>query len=101
MKPCQKSIGRDAAIALYESNWWADKEPREIAEFQMHHAELCMPFDKFHEAMEKTLERPIFTHEFGLDFDGLLAELMGDRAAPSFADVLALIPAEKLVVVAA
>jgi hypothetical protein len=97
----QKSIGREAAIVLYDSGWWKDRPAREVAEFQMHHAELCMPFDEFQHAMQQTLGRPVWTHEFGLDLDGLLAELMGERSAPSFADIFALIPADKLVVVAA
>lgn len=97
----QKSIGRDAAIALCESGWWKGKAAREIAEFQMHHVELCLPFSDFHKAMEDTLGRPVWTHEFGLDFDGLLAELMGERPAPSFDQIVGLIPADKRLVVVA
>lgn len=100
MKAFQVSIGREAALALYDSGWWQSKSPREIAEFQMQTAELCMPFDKFHAAMGETLGRPVFTHEFGLDFGGLWSELMGEREAPSMDAILSLIPAEKLVVVA-
>lgn len=97
----QNSIGKDAAVALYESGWWSNKTAREIADFQMHTAELCMPFGEFQKAMEEALGRPVFTHEFGLNYDGLLAELMGERAKPSFAEVLAMIPAEKLLIVSA
>jgi hypothetical protein len=98
MKKWQQSIGRDAAVALYDGGWWKDKTAREIAEFQMHTAELCLPFGEFHKAMEETLGRPVWTHEFGLDADGLLAELMGERPAPTFTQVLALIPEEKRLV---
>jgi hypothetical protein len=95
----QHSIGRDAAIALYDSGWWNGKPAREIAEFQMHTTEMCMPFADFHKAIEATLGRPVWTHEFALDIDGLQAELMGEREKPSFAEIMALIPADKLVIV--
>lgn len=102
MRDWQKSIGRDAAIKLYESGWWKDKTAREVAEFQMHIAELCMPFGDFQMAVQGALGRPVWTHEFGLDMDGLLAELMGERPAPDFASILALLPpAEKVVVIGA
>lgn len=101
MKDWQQSIGSEAAIALYDTKWWSGKPEREVAEFQMHHAELCMPFDEFHRCMEVALGRPVWTHEFGLDFDGLLAELMGERKAPTFGQILALIPEEKRLVVVA
>lgn len=99
MRPYQQSIGRDAAIALGATGWWATTSARAIAEFQLHTAELCMPFGEFHRAIEEALGRPVWTHEFA-DLDGLRAELMGQRPAPSFGDILALIPADKLVVVA-
>ncbi len=97
--PARRSIGEQAAIALCESGWWKEKTAREIAEFQMHTVELCLPFGEFHQAIQSVLGRPVFTHEFGLDFDGLLSELMGDRSAPSLEQILALIPAEKRIVV--
>lgn len=99
-KNIQQSIGRDAAITLHDSKWWEGKTHREIAEFQMATQELCVPFSVFHEAMEKTLGRPVFTHEFGLNFDGLLGELMGEKEPPSFEQIMAMIPQDKLILVA-
>jgi hypothetical protein len=97
----QNRIGREAAIALHDSGWWVGKSAREIAEFQMLTAELCMPFGVFHQAMEESLGRPVWTHEFGLDMPGLMAELMGERPTPSFDAILALIPEDKRVLVVA
>jgi hypothetical protein len=34
-----------------------------------------MPFDVFHEAVEKTIGRPVFTHEFGVNANGIRAEI--------------------------
>ena len=47
-----------------------------------------MPFDVFHEAVEKSLGRPVFTHEFGLNRDGMMKELCGDEPPPTFKDII-------------
>lgn len=91
---------KETAVALYESKFWLTMTHRERAEFQLFTDLLCMPFDVFHEAMEKALGRPVFTHEFGLNREGLEAELMGQAPAPSLDDIINLIPADKRVIVA-
>lgn len=60
---------------------------------------LCMPFNVAHEAVEKALGRPVYTHEFGLNFAGIKEEFLGERAAPSLSEILELIPEEKRLVV--
>lgn len=87
------------AIKLAESKFWEKMTPREIAEFQMSEPLLCIPFQIFHEAMEKTLGRPIFTHEFGTNYEGLKQELFQGKPAPSLEDIVNMIPADKRVVV--
>jgi hypothetical protein len=64
----KNSIGKENAIELYESKWWEGLSHREIAGVQLFVTELCCPFDVFHEAVEKSLGRPVFTHEFGMVF---------------------------------
>jgi len=93
-----RNIGRDKAIALGKTKWWEKKSFREIAEFQLFVAELCMPFDKFHDAVEHALGRPVFTHEFGLNYDGIVAEFLGNRSAPTLEEIIDMIPEEKRVV---
>ena len=90
---------REQCIALAESKFWEGMSFRERAEFQMAEELLCMPFTVFHEAMEKTLGRPIFTHEFGLNYQGLRDELFRGTPAPSLEEILSLIPEEKRVLV--
>ncbi len=94
----RQSIGRDAAIALAEKQWWKGKTSREIAEFQMLTDELCCPFGVFHKALEAALGRSVWTHELALS-NGIMGELFDGNEAPSFGDILALIPAEKLIVI--
>lgn len=93
------SIGRDKAIELAESNWWELCDHREIAEFQLFVVELCCPFGVFHEAVEKSLGRPVFTREFGLNYNGIVAEFMGEMDAPTLKEIIELIPEEKRVVI--
>lgn len=99
MKHKQISIGREAAVALADERFWESLNHRERAEFQMVVAELSMPFEIFHEAIEKTLGRPVFTHEFGMNIDGLWDELFNDGPAPTMNEIFNLIPEEKRVVI--
>jgi hypothetical protein len=99
MKTKQQTIGKEKAIALHDSKWWIGKSPKEIAKVQLFTAELCMPFAVFHEALEAALGRPVWTHELGLNFDGLVQELLGERDAPTMEEIISLIPEEKRIIV--
>ena len=90
----QISIGRDAAIAMADTEWWKDKTPQEIVRLQLFISELCMPFGDFHGAIEKALGRPVWTHEFA-SIDRLISEFLGDARAPTFEEICELILAEK------
>lgn len=91
-------ITKEIAIKLANSKFWEEMSHEQIAKFQMFEPLLCMPFGIFHEAMEKTLGRPVYTHEFGLNADGLKKELMGESPTPSLEEIINLIPKEKLVI---
>jgi hypothetical protein len=65
----------DEAIAFYDSGAWQKMGVHERALFQMEQNLLCMPFDEFHKAVEQSLGRPVFTHEFAISRDRLLAQL--------------------------
>lgn len=72
------SLTQAEAIAKVETKWWEGKSYKEIVDFQLYEERLCMPFDKFHEAVGKVLARPVFTHEFA-DFKTLQEEYEGKR----------------------
>lgn len=99
MSNYQKSIGKDAAIAMSESKWWVGKSAREIAKTGMLIRELCLPFSELHKALETALGRPVYTHEFGLNFDGLIQELLGERDSPTMEEIIELIPEEKRILI--
>ena len=90
-----KQLTKQQAIDLGEAIFWEEMTFEERAEFQINQRLICMPFDIFHEAVEKTLGRSVFTHEFGLNLEGLKKELIGERPAPSFEDIINLIPENK------
>lgn len=91
---------REEAITLFESKFWEQMSLEERAKFQLFERKLCMPFDLFHEAVEKTLGRPVFTHEFGLNWEGLQKELLGESPHPTMEEIINLIPKNKRIIVA-
>jgi hypothetical protein len=66
---------REEAVAKFDSKFWETMSYAERAKFQISEERLCMPFDVFQEAVEKHLDRPVFTHEFGLNREGLIKEI--------------------------
>ena len=57
-------LTREEAIACHENGRWKEWSLPTRALFQLHQKFLCMPLAVFHEAVEKTLGRPVFTNEF-------------------------------------
>lgn len=93
-----KQLTKEQAIAFAESKCYEDMTYRQIAEFQIEQDKLCMPFNVFHEAIEKTLGRPVFTHELALR-EELRKELYGEKEPPTFKEICGLIPKEKLILI--
>ncbi len=93
-----QQMTREQAIAFHDSGAWRAMSQQTLALFQMTQDCLCVPFGTFHKAVEQTLGRSVFTHEFGLNRDGILAELQGKGEAPSFEEIIAMLPGEKLIV---
>lgn len=89
----------EQAIEFANSGAWKEMSFRQRAEFQMLQRKLCMPFEVFHEAVEEALGRPVYTHEFGLNYDGLLAELFEGKEPPTLQEIIEMLPAEKRVIV--
>lgn len=65
----------DQAIEFYDNELWKEMSYLDRALFQINQERLCMPFGVFHEAVEKSLGKPVFTHEFVTRYDELLADL--------------------------
>lgn len=89
------------AIEFYQSNQWEELSHEAIAKLQITQDRLCVPFSRFHEAVEKTLGRPVFTHEFGLNREGLTKELFDGAEPPSLDEIINMIPEHKRLVIQA
>lgn len=94
-----RQLTREEAIAVFESEVWKLWTDEEICDFQMWQACLAIPFDVFHLAVEKTLGRPVWTHEFGVAYAEMQQERLGQRPAPTFDEILELIPEDKRIVI--
>jgi hypothetical protein len=95
-----KQLTKEQAVALAQSKVWQDWTDEEIVRFQLFQDRLCMNFSRFHEAVEKVLDRPVFTHEFATRFiDDLKKEYLGVKKAPTLEEIINLIPEEKRIVI--
>ncbi len=58
-----------------DNHWWDPDYPIELAAYyQLKEKTLIIDFGRFHEGTEKLLGRPVWTHEFALNYNGLLKE---------------------------
>lgn len=94
-----RQLTKEEAINFHDHKLYEEMNYKEKAVFQMQQDLLCMPFDVFHEAVEKTIGRPVFTHEFCFNSDGLMKEILGEKEPPTFDETVRMIPKEKLVLV--
>ena len=92
-----KQLTREQAIAFAKSEVWKDWTDDQIVRFQLYQQLLCMPFDRFHKAVEAVLGRPVWTHEFA-DWKHLQEEYGGKRKAPSFEKIMDMIPEDKRII---
>ena len=59
-----KQFTRKQAIEFYNSKEWENWTDEQIVRLQLFQPKLCVPFGRFHKAMETVLDRPIYTSEF-------------------------------------
>lgn len=89
-----KQFTREQAIKLAEGGEWKDWTSEEIVRFQLYQRRLCMDLSVFHKALGEVLGRPVWTHEMA-DFEALQAEYEGNKPAPTFDEIVSMIPEEK------
>ena len=92
-----KQITRKQAIEIYKSKVWKEWSDEEIVKFQLYQDKLAIPFEKVHAAIEKVLHRPVFSHEFAY-MERLREEYEGNRKAPTFQEIINLIPKDKQII---
>ena len=94
-----EQLTEEQTIRFHDEKLWEPLTDEQRARFQIEQDRLCMPFSVFHKAIEVALGRSVYTHEFGLNRDGLRSELNGERSPMTFAEVIDLIPTDKTVIV--
>lgn len=87
-----QQLTTEQAIEFAKSKVYETWTYEQIVRFQLFQEKLCMDFSKFHEALEKVLDRPVFTHELGLNYNGIVEEYLGCREKPTFEEIVSLIP---------
>lgn len=60
---------------------------------------LEIPFDLMHQRFEELVGRPVYTHELGLNWEGLVEEARNPRNRPTVEQIINLIPEEKRIVI--
>lgn len=86
-------ITEEEAKKLYVEGFWETLSFYEKVKFQLFQRRLCMPFSIFQEAMEKTLKRPVYTHEFtSSNVENLRKEFLKEKESPTLEEIINLIP---------
>lgn len=94
----KEQLNKEQAIAMFESKVYESWTSEQIVRFQLFQDRLCMPFDVFHKAITEVLNRDVFTHEFAYR-DSLILEYLGEKPAPTFDEIMNLIPEEKRLII--
>jgi hypothetical protein len=100
-KMTQKERDENIATAkakYFENPWWDSEDPKEVFWGQVNESCLLMDFDKFHEATEKALGRPVWTHEFA-NPKSLIEEFQGKIPKATMSDVLGKLPQNKKIII--
>ena len=97
-KWASKQLTKKQAIAFANSDVWQGWTAEQIVQLVLFQKKLCIPFDKFHEAITEVLGRPVYSHEFACR-DLIVEEYLGVRPIPTLQEILDLIPADKRIII--
>lgn len=93
-----KQLTKEEAIKFIESDVWKEWDAEQIVKFQLFQDRICLPFDLYHKSLQEVLKRPVYTHEIGCR-DWLINEYLKKKKAPTFEEIINLIPKEKRIVI--
>ena len=57
-----EQLTEEQAIEFAKRKVYEDWTDEQIVRFQLFQKKLCMDFGRFHQAIEKVLDRPVYTH---------------------------------------
>lgn len=90
-----KQLTNEQIMQIIENDIWEYWTDEEIVKIQLFQKSLCVPFGKFHQAVENVFNRPVWIHEFA-DRDSLIAEYKKNFEIPTFEDIVSLLPEKEL-----
>jgi len=93
-----KQMTEEQAIALWNSKRWESWSDEQIAHFQLHQERICIPYYRFHGALQAELGRPVLLHELG-NAERLIEEYEGKRDKPTLLDIREMLPLEDTIIV--
>lgn len=104
---CSRSVGAKEYCNHCVVMWNLRPRPEEMtpdgreAEMRSLGGPMEVPFDLMHQRMEQLVGRPVWTHEMGLNWDGLCKEARWEGRAATMQEVIELIPEEKRIILVA
>lgn len=102
---CGGGVAKDSYCPTCTAAWESRPHPasmtavERMAEMEALGGPVEVPFSKMHARIEALVGRPVWTHEMGLNWDGLVREAAWNTDRPTMEEIVDLIPAEKRVVV--
>jgi len=94
-----KQLTKEQAIEFGKSKVYENWTHEQIVRFQLFQKRMCMSFSRFHEAVEKVLDRPVYTHEFAMNYKGIILEYLGEKQPPTIDEIIELIPEDKRIII--
>lgn len=93
-----RQVTQEEAIVIGEKGLYKDWTDEQLVNFQIRQNCLCVPFNVFHGAISRVLNRDVYTHEFmSSNIENLIGEIERKTGAPNLDDIINLIPADKLI----
>lgn len=92
-----KQVTKEQAIRIGESGVLETCSDETIVKFQLFQHLLCMDFGRFHQAVEKVLGRPVWSHEFA-NHEAIVSEYLGEKEPPTMEEIINMIPEEKRII---
>lgn len=86
------------AIQFGESEVWKTWTPEQVVRFQLFQRKICLDFSHFMMCLRIVLDLPVYTHEL-CNMDYLKEEYLGVKSAPTFGEIINLIPQEKRIII--
>ena len=91
-------MSRLQITAFIKQRLWESMSWEELAKFQVTQETLCVPFDLYRNAAERTLGRPLFNLQLANGRERVKSELFGGTPPESLREVIDIIPLHKRMV---